>query len=210
MPQTLRIIGDVHGKYGHYLNLIKKPHYSLQVGDLGFEYSCLDGIDPERHRVLGGNHDNYTANLDGKFIIQPPHFLGDFGTVKLGSLSIFFVRGSRSIDWRQRTPGVDFWSAEELTPERLEAATRAYADTKPDFVVTHDCPAFVIPYVSQFTHYDGEVLHPSRTAHWLDLMHGIHQPRSWIFGHYHKNWRGRLALTNFVCLDELAHWDIAV
>ena len=56
----LRLIGDIHGKYDHYLNLVKDCQYTLQVGDLGFDYEPIFHLDPEKHRFIGGNHDNYT------------------------------------------------------------------------------------------------------------------------------------------------------
>ncbi len=59
----LRIIGDVHGyikaddkKNGRsYLHLIKNAAHSLQIGDMGFDYSPLKRVDATKHRILAAN-----------------------------------------------------------------------------------------------------------------------------------------------------------
>ncbi len=118
MPH-IRIIGDVHGRIvarpkprernyrnlfpgspyaarGHrdrnYKNLIQSATYSVQVGDLGFDYSALIGIDPTKHRVVAGNHDLLPSLAE--------HFLGDFGMhsfpIRNGEFSFFFVRAPKA------------------------------------------------------------------------------------------------------------------
>jgi len=41
----ITFIGDVHGRIPEYLDLIKDCEYSIQLGDMGFDYSLLKNID---------------------------------------------------------------------------------------------------------------------------------------------------------------------
>lgn len=202
----IRFIGDVHGEYSLYLDTVKDVPYSVQIGDFGFNYNCLNKLDPSCHKVIAGNHDNY-SEVDGKFIHQSPHFLGDFGVCELDSVSFFFVRGGRSIDFRWRKEGRDWWPHEELTYTEGLQAIDLYQKTKPDFVVSHECPAEVISQISNLTHYDGELLVPGSTAELLQQMFDIHQPKLWIFGHHHKDKSFTVKGTNFLCLGELSYFD---
>lgn len=208
----LRLIGDVHGRISDYVKLAQEAEYSIQVGDLGFEYHNehgrgeIDVLDPVRHRVIGGNHDDYTT-LDGglTFHRQPPHYLGDFGTVEFpGVPKIFYMRGARSIDQQSRTEGWDWWPEEELSYRKMNEALVAYNDLKPEFVITHECPAFLVSEVTRFK----APLRPSNTANALEAMFENHTPQAWFFGHFHNNWSMTFKGTYFRCLDICATYDI--
>ena len=210
MPKpNLRLIGDAHGKLGQYIGLARDADFSIQLGDLGFDYSLLnDDFSPEFHRVLAGNHDNYES-VDGVFVNQTPHFLGDFGLLQVpGVGEVFFVRGGRSIDYRHRTLGLDYWPEEELSHVRANEALELYRSARPDFVVSHECPRSVIRHVSSLDHFDGAPLVPSFTANLLQEMLDAHRPSVWYFGHWHKRWMRTINGTEFNCLDELECCDI--
>jgi len=228
----LRIIGDVHGKHRSYLRLVQdgedqayaEPEHSIQIGDFGFDYKVLAGLDPERHKVLGGNHDNYDKVGDW------PHFLGDFGVYTIPDFGdIFFVRGAWSIDQSHRTIGIDWWEQEELTLEQGEQALKLYEEVKPDFVISHECPINVVPHVTDpgaafaFGHKDAVI--KTRTSQLLQAMTSYHQPKIHFFGHYHRNVDICLDnsgfikpddcpldqeryFTRYVCLGELRHVDL--
>ena len=209
-----RLIGDVHGAYVDYLKMCSEAEYTLQVGDLaGPNYDVLSGLDSERHRVLAGNHDicnpshpHYFRNL--------PHFLGDWGTLNIPRFGdLFYVRGSWSIDGKQRearmfrgVPGVhnEFWEESELSYVQLEQAILAYKDAKPDFVVTHECPLDIVTHVAdpRFVRnfgYTSPVIR-NRTNQSLQVMLDYHRPKHWIFGHYHQRWEQQIDGTQFTCL----------
>ncbi|MCA9071242.1 MAG: metallophosphoesterase, partial [Planctomycetaceae bacterium] len=224
MPH-IRIIGDAHGKlnarpkpkernyrnlfprspYGargrgrNYLNLIQGACYSVQVGDLGFDYSALADVDPRRHRVVAGNHDNVSG--------APAHFLGDFGAhsfpLEEGSFSFFFVRGAYSVDRPQRVEGVDWWPNEELEESQFAKVVAAFAERRPRVIISHDCPAEIVPQVATTP----LKLEPSRTNRLLQMCWETHSPDLWIFGHHHRNWRARFGATDFICLGELGYID---
>jgi len=196
----LTLVGDVHENLADYVRLVEPSEYSIQLGDLGFNYSLLEQLDPARHRFLPGNHDNYAA--------LPPHALGDFGVWKIPraepegpSGEIFFVRGAFSIDRSSRTENVDWFTQEELTEEQLAEATRLYAEVKPDFVISHDCPTSLLPYV---TNYRSAM----QTNQGLQKMLDIHRPKRWIFAHHHFTWGKEIDGTLFICVGELAALDM--
>jgi hypothetical protein len=211
----LRIIGDVHGKMEDYLVLADAAEYSVQVGDMGFEYHALTRfLEPDKHKVLGGNHDNY-EKVDGKFIFQTPHFLGDYGVHTIpGCCDFFFVRGGKSIDWKQRLEweaageGRSWWSDEELSYGEGMKALEMYKEVKPEFVITHECPASLVELVSGAKTWDGVLLRPSLTANLLEAMWDAHQPKLWLFGHHHRDFFMNLRGTDFRCLKELGYVDL--
>ena len=202
----LRFIGDVHGgpNMSAYLRLAYSAHYTVQVGDLGFEYEKLALLDPRKHKVVAGNHDNYEKNEQGIFVKQTPHFLGDFGTHAIpGFGEFFFVRGENSIDRKYRVFGRNWWYDEELFNDQANAALEAYTVAKPRVVVSHGCPTSVIPAIVPPREFDGVLLKPSKTAHLLDAMLAAHAPELWIFGHYHVSVTYQTDKTLFRCLNEL-------
>ena len=110
----IALIGDVHGYVEQYNELAGKYQWSLQLGDFGFAetYKRIT-TDPKFHKILGGNHDDYTRRrwdlpffvYTNTYINQPANFLSDFGVWN----TIFFVRGANSIDRDERTVGIDWW-----------------------------------------------------------------------------------------------------
>lgn len=211
----LRLIGDVHGNYDEYLKLLPNAEYTLQVGDLGFNYTRLTppNVNTKRHRAIGGNHDNYARNSPQYFKKQPI-FLEDFGLHEVpGFPPIFYCRGAWSIDhdWRQREAArggpVSWWPEEELTDEQFEAAFQLYERSKPKIVVTHEAPISLVQYVTnpqfclQFGFPAGTIT--TRTNTTLQRMLDAHRPKLWCFGHFHRRWDETIDGTRFVCLDTL-------
>lgn len=201
----LRVIGDVHGLTDYYLYLARRAEYSLQIGDLGFrkDYNrCLTYLAQSRHKVIAGNHDDYEVTHHWS------HFLGDFGTSSLGGVDFFFIRGERSIDYKHRTLGVDYFENEQLNYLQQLKCMELYETVAPEIVISHGCPEDIIPYVARFKTYDGEVLKPSSTAKHLQVLLNIHRPRLWIFGHYHKSYVFEKDGCEFRCLNELEVFDL--
>jgi hypothetical protein len=213
----LRFVGDVHGNYGEYLNLIAEAEYSIQVGDLGLDYTLLrrgfaDYNLPDGHHVfLRGNHDCMQEDSPEYFRKQKrPKALEDFGL--MSSIGVFYVSGAWSIDGKMRREAMAarpdrpplWWEAEELSPERLEEAVELYAECKPNLVVTHECPYEVVQHVTdpafvlRFGYSTGVI--PTRTNQALQRMLEIHRPKWWLYGHYHKRKEVEHLGTRFVCL----------
>lgn len=192
----ITLIGDVHGKYDRYHKIIRQtdrhPH-TLQIGDFGFKYETLNNVDPEKHKILGGNHDNYAA------LPSMPHYLGDYGYSSLNGVKFFFYRGAYSIDRQHRTIGIDWWEDEEVEIESFMKARELYREVKPDLVISHDCPEGISPYLLD----PWSKIYQNKTGWALQELFNIHQPKLWRFGHYHKKWSMDVNGTNFKCLDEL-------
>lgn len=220
----LRVIGDVHGQVDEenltrrnarpYLELIAGVQSSVQVGDLGDAetYAALTAcVDATSHRFLPGNHDHYQC--------LPPHSLGDYGWTTLGGVEFFFVRGASSEDRDKlirvgRELGRKLWhEEEELTDEQMLAAEQEYLRTRPATVISHDAPAdvayLIYEYVRRTRAPDpAAVFRASRTNRFLARLFEQHQPRLWLFGHHHRDWRYRAGDTTFVCVGELSYVDV--
>jgi len=198
----LKVIGDVHGQMEPYIHLASQAEYSICVGDIGFldEYKQLSQLDPSKHRFVAGNHDDY-HNL-------PPHSLGDFGVHTVPNFGdIFFVRGAFSIDVDYRTPGVNWWPEEELNMVQMEACLKLYQEVKPDFVITHDAPLSIISCMGLPKLGPHFKLGNQRTPRLLDMLWNFHEPKTWVYGHFHRNWSETVRGTEFRCLDILAYMD---
>lgn len=186
----MRLIGDVHGKHDRYLPLISGVKESIQVGDFGFKYDVLNQVDSVNHRILAGNHDNHD--------LWPtyPHFLGNYGNWR----NWYYVRGGRSVDKELRTENINYWPQEELSLREMCSAADDYAKARPEFVVTHECPAFLIAPFGNKGY--------SVTAQFLQRLFDIHRPKIWVFGHHHRSFTQYFGETKFICLNELETVDV--
>lgn len=192
----ITLIGDVHGKYKTYHEIIRKKEkhpYTLQVGDFGFDYTTLANVDHNHHVFIPGNHDNYDKLSD------VPHCLGDYGQKNLNGIDFFFYRGAYSIDRQYRTIGIDWWEQEQLKIEDFQKARELYYDVKPDIMITHDCPEVIAFQLLD----SGEHIHQNITSWALSEFYNIHQPKYWFFGHWHKSKKIQSGKTTFICLNEL-------
>ncbi len=210
MTTQLRIIGDVHCKNKQYLRLLDGMPYTFQVGDMsvhGFDFLVKEGVEEDRHRFIGGNHDNY--NLIG----DSPHCLGDYGVWSVPEFGdVFYIRGAWSIDQKMRTPGLDWWPEEELTNAECEKALELYKEVCPKFVVSHECPLDIVQFVTspQFAYdmgFSGSVIH-TNTNRILQRMREFHAPKLHVFGHYHTKLDIIAHDCRYVCLPELGVLDL--
>lgn len=220
---VVRFIGDVHGLYADYNELTLGAAVTIQVGDLGLHYAALrsmrDRVRKNGHDyAIAGNHDNYDPDSPEYFRNQPD-MLGDHGVLHLDDdddVVGFYMRGGFSIDQDQRNKDpekglVEWWADEELSEEACDKAVDTYVAAKPLFVVSHECPLSIVPFVTdprvtEQYGYEAQVI-STRTNRTLQRMLDAHKPRHWIFGHYHKRWTGSLDGTRFTCLDMVRHGD---
>jgi len=198
MPFTA--IGDAHGQYDRYVKIARKRDFTVQIGDLGFKYGCLENLDPEKHKVVGGNHDKYPS------LVEYPHYLGDYGMASVGGVEFFFYRGAYSIDRQYRTIGIDWWEEEQLKVDDFMKAREIYREAKPDLVLTHDCPESIGLMLLP----PGSHLYQNTTNWALQELFNIHQPKKWRFAHWHRSWSMTVNGTEFRCLNELETEEITV
>jgi len=189
----ITLIGDVHGKYDQYVKIARKREFTVQLGDLGFKYNCLKNLEPNSHKFVGGNHDQYDI------INEYPHYLGDYGNCSLGGVDFFFYRGAYSIDRQYRTIGIDWWEQEQVAIDQFMKARELYRETKPDIVLTHDCPESIALMLLE----PGQNIYQNITGWALQELFNAHQPKTWIFGHWHRSWTMKVNGTDFTCLNEL-------
>jgi hypothetical protein len=196
MNNSITLIGDIHGKYKHYHEIIREKDrhpYTIQLGDFGFNYETLKNVDHTKHKIIGGNHDNYSSINDSL------NYLGDCGYSTLNGINFFYYRGAYSIDRQFRTIGIDWWEQEQVTIDQFMKARELYRIVKPDIVLTHDCPDEVSLRILDRNQRKYENL----TGWALQELFNIHQPKKWRFGHYHKSWNMNISGTDFRCLNEL-------
>lgn len=201
-PNSILVIGDIHGNtftYQKYLERLPAGQRTVQIGDMGIGFKGV-GLHkmPENHSWFRGNHD------DPEKCKTTPNYRGEYGYD--AETGIFFLGGAWSIDRAYRVPGISWWAGEELSYEELDKAVQLYSDTRPRFVLSHECPtkasAVLLanlggPYFAA----KGECSQ-SRTAQALQRMLEIHAPEKWIFGHYHidKSFYTPGFTTEFVCV----------
>ena len=219
-PHVVRIMGEAHGDVERYIKLANQCSYSVLSGEImcGSKPTIYDmqplkdayadkRINPNCHLILPGNHDNYDVIGDiPSFLVNPGYGMFDVGP--LASIASFYVRGAASIDKAMRTEGRSWWRKEELTIRALHDAMEFYTYIKPDVMITHTCPDIVVPGLLD----PGQRKLPFRTEQALQAMLEAHQPRVWIFGHFHKTKRINLPQfgTEFIALGELSTCDLNV
>lgn len=209
---TVRLIGDVHGKFKPYRNLIRGVPFSIQVGDMGVGFRGYrggelvhltnppyDAMSEGRHLFIRGNHDN------PEVCKRQAYWIPD-GSVVDG---IYCLGGAVSVDRAYRTEGLDWWADEELSYAELDRMIDNYAAIKPEVVVTHDCPESVATEILMAFNRR-KIEDGSRTREALERMLAIHQPRLWVFGHWHVSLRVQRGRTTFQCLNELEHVDVEI
>lgn len=200
----MRFIGDVHGKFNIYCDIIRDCPTSIQVGDMGVgfdENPPFDSMSKGKHYFIRGNHDNPEECKKNKYWIKDGscEFLPDLGHT-------MFIGGADSIDKAYRIEGLSWWRDEQLSHAEFERIYDKYVTVRPDVMVTHDCPFFIYhyPHLNKVWHNADD-----RTAKAFDFFYHEHKPKLWVFGHHHKSFDMTINGTRFICLDELEYKDIS-
>ena len=199
-------IGDIHGntkivtKYGYRY----RQDNVIQIGDFGVGFGTEKWPHlPMNCRFIRGNHDN--PNVCKK----SPHWIND-GHVEVTAKNnkIMFVGGANSIDVGMRTVGIDWWEDEELSYSELNNMINNYEEEKPDVMITHDGPFMIMR--EMFSVSAHKPVNKNRTSDAFEAMIQIHQPKLWVFGHWHQNKTFDFKDTQFRCvaIDNLYSVDI--
>lgn len=216
------VIGDVHGKYNDYYNLVKDARSSFQIGDFGFHRAwdslCYSDLDPKMHRVGQGNHDpHYELNPQIKW------WTGRYGPVKVDGHNIFWIGGALSIDMAYRVAdwvnseriNKSWWPNEQLSYAEMEDCKKKWKNKKPQIVFSHTAPESIILH-----HFNGNkganIMdaygwgsdYTDMTSQFLEHLLGIHKPDLWVFGHFHRSWTQTIKGTEFRCLAELETFNL--
>ncbi len=57
----LLVIGDAHSRIDECVYATRSAEVSIQLGDLGCDYRGLSKVDPQQHKIIAGNLDNYSS-----------------------------------------------------------------------------------------------------------------------------------------------------
>lgn len=215
-PSTLkirRVIGDVHGIYNRYKAILKEtPYPTIQVGDMGVGFSkpYIGGAIAHRpnppydlmvegdHKFIRGNHDNPSVCRKHTQYIEDGTIIGN----------TMFIGGALSIDKAYRYQGYDYWDDEELSHTELEICLEKFEAAKPEIMITHECPNSISNCFADTYGIKLDPKYASRTRTWFETMFGIHQPKLWVFGHWHNKLDYVNNGTRFICLPELETIDV--
>lgn len=214
----VRLIGDVHGKFGKYRSILTRtPYPTIQVGDMGvgfFQWPHGEpSVNPPYDKMVEGGHRFIRGNHDNPAVCKRhTQFIPD-GTVEGTTM---FIGGAVSIDKAFRVEGFSWWPDEELSYQELDALVQKYIEVKPETMITHECPEEMAEALIQaqalFTgKKSGMKLEPewsSRTRQAFQQMWSAHSPKLWVFGHWHYPFDHVLRGTRFVCLGELQTMDV--
>lgn len=199
-------IGDVHGLFRPYKQIIRAHPNTIQVGDLGIGFRRNDASSSPREnppydemvkanaRFIRGNHDNPNSCR------RHSQWIAD-GMIENGTM---FIGGANSIDKEFRFPGLSWWEDEELSQADMLKIMDIYLQNKPHTMVTHDAPLSAIAKIPHTHHF----MDNSRTQQFLQALWNEHKPKLWIHGHHHKTVDNMIEGTRFVCLAELEVRDL--
>lgn len=209
-------IGDVHGKFKQYREIIRDRKNTIQVGDMGvgFRYSHgpregelrpgppYDAMVAGNHRFIRGNHDN------PGICAKQAQYIPD-GTIEGNTM---FIGGAVSIDREFRIPNYSWWADEELSYEQLDKLFDAYLAAEPEIMVTHTCPQSLASAMVGLGG-NGAKLDPrfsSRSQDAFEQMLYHHRPKLWVYGHWHTSFDHIIDGTRFVCLAELEGRELTI
>jgi hypothetical protein len=216
----LRVLSDIHCERKLYLRTLVTSPYSVQIGDFDDSYDWLEAenVDPSRHKFFTGDYDN----LD--LAPKSPHNLGDFGVHQIPEIGeLFFVRGAYSVDHLvrrtapQKVKGAlyprDYWpEIEQLNVEQGKECLALYKEVRPNVVLSHEAPYSIVPLISdpKAVHLPGfrQTALSTNTNGLLEVMFQSHQPKLWVFGHYHSHFERTLQGTSFFGLKLYHYMDL--
>lgn len=193
-PTMIRCIGDVHGIFDKYNELIKSEYPTIQVGDFGAGFGPFPKMQ-NKDAYIRGNHDNPAICKEHLNWIADGHV----------EHNIMFIGGGLSRDRDMRTIGVDWWDDEELSYEELENMIDLAEKEKPAIIISHECPKSIA--ASAMNSYPPH----SRTSMAFDVIFSNTPPKLWVFGHYHRSMKFKVENTLFICcaIDEAVDIDVS-
>ena len=201
----------------------KNPDIILQCGDFGYwpKFSGTtsigkpiydsDGL-PTRMRNVwrlediknkntkiyfcDGNHEDHESlkNLESNEILPNVFYMKRGSTLTLpDGRIVLFMGGARSIDYRMRTPGIDWYPEETITQSDIYNLP----DIKIDIIISHTCPLeFYKEIQSEFKF--AKFNDPCYSA--LSYLLEMYKPSLWYFAHFHCCQEGQYKNTRWEML----------
>ena len=185
----LAVLGDLHISHsaGNVASLrdALQSYYDLfiQIGDFSedsFDYHNLASLDPEKVKILGGNHEHWPTLLTLPFCLPP------FGVLDLNGCKVFWLRGAYSIDSAFRKKGSWWPEWEQLHFAELYEAYLFYMETKPDILIAHEASTEAKKVLNlRGLRLEVSFNIASPTQQTLDKMLEAHRPKLVVNGHWH-------------------------
>ena len=197
----------------------EKPNYMIIAGDFGMiwnESYAPNQINTKDEASIrrvyekkpwitlwvDGNHENFdvidslpvTEKWGGKVHEITPYcyHLMRGEVYEIDGVKFLALGGGLSVDKGHRREGVSWWPQEEMTEDQVENAKANLAkhNNEVDFVVSHACPAHVLPeFEAQLPAWDLQYWGPKREDKTCARMTEATKDaryKSWYFGHYHE------------------------
>lgn len=220
------ITGDTHGINGitrfksHNYSHLTKDDYVIICGDCGVLFSpsqkqeSIDKFNSLPFTVLfvDGNHENFDL-LDA----YPVEFWNGGKIHKIADTVIHLMRGQvfeieghtfftfgggLSLDKAIRVPHISWWEQEQPTEDEIEEGLKNLAlhHNKVDFIISHDCPASMLPTVCAYsTKFRSYNLKYAKSNEALERIYAVANFKQWFFGHFHID---QFFTSKFTCVYE--------
>lgn len=196
------IAGDTHGNSAWVERLARTASDQgcpivIQVGDFGYFPNHPEGLRfltavetaCARHGVelwfIDGNHDDHSALAELREN-ETPVALTDYVTyiprgarISLGGSKFGFLGGAFSVDWRDRTHGIDWWPNEMTDHSDVERL----GDEPLDVLVAHEAPAGLDLAAGQLPAEDQ--IRTDQVRSLIATAVEATQPRIVLHGHWH-------------------------
>ncbi len=205
------IAGDTHGNTKWVQHLTRVAARSdcpviIQVGDFGYFPDHRDGprfiSDVDRACAannvelwfIDGNHDDHTSLAELEHGHVPVHvaehvtYLPRGTRLQFGDSTFGFLGGAFSVDWRDRTAGIDWWHHEVTDADDVSRL----GTERLDVLIAHDAPAGIellsswkLPAEDQVRADDVRALVAQATV--------ATSPQLLVHGHWHHGYESELS-----------------
>lgn len=220
MPMRMLVVGDTHANRAWWTDVVVPvaervaADVIVQTGDFGYwpgaaGEAFVDAVAWGALPVFfaDGNHENHELLRYDVDVARAEHGITDptvpvplvgqltylprGGRARFGDVDVVALGGARSIDRRQRTPGLDWFLAEAVDEADL---ARVAAGGPAQVLLTHDAPSgYAIPGLSPVwelpvpwqTEQPGCEEHRERIREAMEAV----RPRLVVHGHYHRRYQ---------------------
>jgi hypothetical protein len=219
MSKTL-FLGDCHSDF---LTLERFAFFALerwsninrivQVGDFGLypdfsiAYWYQKSSLPIPVEFIDGNHEDFRFLSQGIRCPYRPSPLYDAVYLPRGYSrdGFLYMGGATSIDRKYRKPGFDWFEAENITTDDLEAALASIRRNPIHTIVAHETTEGAFPLVKKPHWSMGDA-----NRIFLETIFQAAKPRTYVHGHLHFHATYKHHGCTFVCLQNLDHFRYQV
>lgn len=156
-----------------------------------------------------GNHEDHEQlrwNIEfGKSEVAPGvHYQPRGSTLTLpDGRTVLFAGGAKSVDWKMRKEGEDWFTGEVLTEDDLSNFPDP-SESQIDIVISHTAPASLQDIQREMIYHPLWDMSPDLSREVLDIVWERYRPSQWFFGHFHTYCRQEQNGTSFTALNHEA------